>query len=691
MRGLAAIPGVALSYLAIPCVELAALLVLGACASAPPSPQEPATVVTDQSAKVDVRFEGNDSLSGFRLNRVVADLLVDFARDPATESPIFDGASDLEDHYRSAGFPDVKVSYRIEREPALRVVFVIDEGPRVTVDETPSIVSAAIPADQLLELWSRQNSGLLGLGSPYFVEDDLRAFAFAIRARYEEAGYLDAEVDGPDITRAPGAATARVRIAVRAGQRYMLGSVQLSTDLLTHLPDLDMTAVGKPYDPLVMTKLRGAMREALRDTGYPSPTVRVIREVDREKKFVHLRVEGSPGPRARIGAIKIEGQERTADSVIENRVEFAEGEWYSGKKIDDTVQNLYLTGLFSKVHVKTEQGAANELLTTIEVQEAEGREISFLGGYGSYEQLRGGVFFTDHNVFGLGQSLRVAGKVSFKSHGADATWTEPQLFGTDNTLSLTTFFKEREEPSFTDTSIGASLALSRRLFEHTQVRVGYGYQKRNGSDVDPTLEPLENEFDIGNVFTELARDDRDSQIYPTRGNREVLRYEVANRVLGGTIDFQRVTAEASWYLPLAEEWVMGLSARTGVIWPGDGQLPVQERFYNGGESTVRSFQESELGPFTPAGEPAGGEFRNVFNAELRFPIIMAFKGAVFADAGNVGSNIEDYGLSNMRYGLGVGLRLALPIGPVRFDAAWNPDPEPQERSSTLHLTVGLPF
>jgi outer membrane translocation and assembly module TamA len=64
---------------------------------------------------------------------------------------------------------------------------------------------------------------------------------------------------------------------------------------------------------------------------------------------------------------------------------------------------------------------------------------------------------------------------------------------------------------------------------------------------------------------------------------------------------------------------------------------------------------------------------------------------VFADAGNVGVNVSDYGLSDLSWGLGAGLRLALPIGPLRFDGAINPDPKIGERQSTLHLSVGLPF
>ena len=141
-----------------------------------------------------------------------------------------------------------------------------------------------------------------------------------------------------------------------------------------------------------------------------------------------------------------------------------------------------------------------------------------------------------------------------------------------------------------------------------------------------------------------------------------------------------------------DEWTLSFGAKTGLLWPRGGEsVPIQERFFAGGESTVRSFEESELGPVLSSGKPAGGQYRNVFNAELRFPIFRAIKGAVFADAGNVGRKVGDWGLSGMRYGLGGGLRLALPIGPVRVDGGWNPDRDPGERSWVVHLSGGLPF
>jgi outer membrane protein assembly factor BamA len=290
--------------------------------------------------------------------------------------------------------------------------------------------------------------------------------------------------------------------------------------------------------------------------------------------------------------------------------------------------------------------------------------------------------------------VRLGGKVSMKSAGSDLTWSEPELFGTRTGLTVTGFVKEREEPSYTDVSQGVSTALSRRVFAHTQLRVGYSFENRDVRDADPSVVlDSQQQFRIGEVFAELVYDDRDSPLFPTSGQRHLVRYEYADEALGGQIALDRLVASASWHLPLFwDHWVLGFNAETGVVWNRQEQeLPVQERFFNGGNDSVRSFREAKLGPRSASGDPIGGEYRNILSAELRFPIFRSLQGAVFADAGNVGVNVSDYGLSDLSWGLGAGLRLALPIGPLRFDGAINPDPKTGERQSTLHLSVGLPF
>jgi outer membrane protein assembly factor BamA len=163
--------------------------------------------------------------------------------------------------------------------------------------------------------------------------------------------------------------------------------------------------------------------------------------------------------------------------------------------------------------------------------------------------------------------------------------------------------------------------------------------------------------------------------------------------LGADIEFVRFRFSASAYVPLTRRINVALRTSQGLLWPGEGfdRIPLQERFYNGGQSTVRSFRESRLGPLDPSGKPTGGSWRNVFTAELRVPLGGLLESSVFADAGNVGEDIEEFGLAGLRWGLGLGIRLRLPIGPVRVDGAWNPDREIGEDEWVIHLSVGYPF
>jgi outer membrane protein assembly factor BamA len=120
-------------------------------------------------------------------------------------------------------------------------------------------------------------------------------------------------------------------------------------------------------------------------------------------------------------------------------------------------------------------------------------------------------------------------------------------------------------------------------------------------------------------------------------------------------------------------------------------LPIDERFFNGGGTTVRSFTERDLGPHDLHGHPLGGEFYTVFNAEYTFPIFGELQGAVFADAGNLLPTSDQPGLDDMRYALGLGLRYKLPIGPIRLDYGFNPDRHPGEDFGAFNVSFGFAF
>jgi outer membrane protein assembly factor BamA len=271
---------------------------------------------------------------------------------------------------------------------------------------------------------------------------------------------------------------------------------------------------------------------------------------------------------------------------------------------------------------------------------------------------------------------------------------DPRLFGTETALILSADAYRREEPSFTDQAYGGTVALQRELVDRWTTRVGYTYRQHNGTDidVDPTEVAVTDYFE-GDVFAETTLDIRDSPIFPRRGLKTSVVVDANDPAFGADIQFVRFRFGISGYWSVTDKLVLAARSEQGLLWPGEAsnRIPLQERFFNGGQNSVRSFEQSQIGPRDSDGTPVGGEFRNLFSLEARFRLIGTLEGAVFGDAGNIGSQVEDFGLSDMRYGIGGGLRLGLPIGPVRADVAWNPDRQPGDPSWTFHLSVGYPF
>jgi outer membrane protein assembly factor BamA len=137
--------------------------------------------------------------------------------------------------------------------------------------------------------------------------------------------------------------------------------------------------------------------------------------------------------------------------------------------------------------------------------------------------------------------------------------------------------------------------------------------------------------------------------------------------------------------------MLAFGARAGVVADVGGTgIPIDERFFNGGGTTVRSFGERELGP-RDRGNPIGGQYFSVFNAEYTFPIYGELQLAVFADAGNLVADASDAGFSDMRYAVGLGLRYQLPIGPLRIDYGVNPNPKDDEAFGAFHFSFGFAF
>ena len=154
----------------------------------------------------------------------------------------------------------------------------------------------------------------------------------------------------------------------------------------------------------------------------------------------------------------------------------------------------------------------------------------------------------------------------------------------------------------------------------------------------------------------------------------------------------RTALRCSYYLPLGS-WLLAVGARSSAFITSDNlsDIPIDERFFNGGSNTVRSFAERELGPLYEDEYPLGGLSRTIFNAELVIPVFSDLKAAVFFDAGNLLAEDSLFSTDDFRQAIGAGIRYNLPVGPLRLDYGYNPSPRPGEASGAFHFSFGFAF
>jgi len=653
-------------------------------------------------AEVIAQFENATGFSLGRLLNVVDPYMRDLSKDPQRDAAAQDAALDVEDLYREYGYPDVSVKFRIERrkkgappDAPIVVVFEVEPGPQVVVTKLTISGNKSVKTSELRELWERRLSGFLGLGRPLFVESDLNAFANAIRARYLGQGWLEVEVDGPKITRAPGSNEAEVAFVITEGTRFKVGKLIMSDALREAFGKaLPKFPSGSLLSMQEIEEFSIACYRGLRRLGYPDPQLKRALRVNRKEQIADVVIDGQPGKKMIVTDVEIEGNQKTATAVIRAKIDIQKGQLFNGDKEDEARRKLQETGFFSKIDIVHEPAGEGMIKIVFKLTEREtgSVEIEF-PGWGSYEKLHGLIRLSERNIFGTGFGASALARLSTKGYRYQLGIQDPALFSTKARFDVSGEFQRRERPSYVDRYFQTTTAVSYPLARRVVSRLGYRFNTRIDARAevsDPAA--LLTDFNMGSVFLELSQDKRDNPIVARTGHREHVGIEVVDDVLGGDVNFVRMSGRVSAYSLLTEAVGLAVNAETGVIFPGDGTgtVPVQERWFNGGENTVRSYRQDQLGPKDAFGQPTGGEFRNIFNLEFRIqpdPKRSPFSLAIFGDAGNVGFDVKDYGFRDMGYAIGTGLR----AGPVRLDFGYNPHRKPGDDVWVIHFSIGQAF
>lgn len=656
---------------------------------------------------LDVAFRGNKSFSERELLTVVERTLRAYTRSQWKRSVIDDVASELEDFYRGQGFPRARAPYELAENQGGRdrATFELDEGPRAVLAELTFEGNVSVSSRVLAPLFEWPGAGtfggVLGSGTQWYSERSARRGAREVERAYADRGWTDCVVETPHVEFDESGTRARVTVRVQEGIRYQLAAVSvegaewLDAELVRETWASDL---GRPFDERTLVEIRGRIEQLFAERGHPDVRAELTTRTASADGAVTLAFHVTPGPLVHVGTVTLRGNESTQDRFVKSRLALRAGGLYTRTHERETLTDLYRTGLFETAELHWTPAADGVRDLEVELKEAPSLETWFEPGYGSYERARVGAGLRERNLFGTGRAFLVDGTAGALAWNGRGSLVDPWTFGRDTTAELSVFGGQREEPSFQRTELGSRIQLSHSLGEHWEGSAAYQYRFSgiDDVDVDALLDPdLTDDVDISSVTAALAHDTRDLVFDPSRGEASRASVEVATAVLGSELDFVRVRASHTSIVRLhEEETLVALAFRTGWIVPTGGtqEIPLQERFFNGGESTVRSFREDRLGPRDADGTPVGGEAYNVLSVELRQRLGGRWRAALFVDAGNVVTDHSDYfEFSGVRYGVGVGLRYSLPIGPIRLDGALNPDPEAGESDGAIHLSLGLAF
>ncbi|MBS0661144.1 MAG: BamA/TamA family outer membrane protein [Verrucomicrobia bacterium] len=661
------------------------------------------------AAAVTLEFPGARAFAEPALREALADPLESIDREGLTPATADDAAFFLELFYRRHGFSKALVTATIQSRDRLRLS--VDEGVKLRLGEVKFVGARGLPETRLRDYFlaptrSREAAGALVL--PY-IAGDLQSGLQTLQTLYESEGYLQARVQLiPPRVRGE---TVDLTVLVREGRQSRFGPVRLTglptaepvrprvwwrrllakRDLLSPRQRLEVGLAelsAGPYTPATAEAMAQKVAEYLKSRGHYSATARAVSGRSRNGR-VPVVIAARPGPVLRFGDVRVTGTERLKPAYVRNRFLALQGQRYSPERLDEVFSDEMRTGLFQNLRLAPQPEPDGTLRLDVAVTEAKAREFGVSGGFSSFDGPIFGVEYRDRNFRGTGRPLSLRADYSARTLAGEILYEDPHLFETDNRFRARLSLATRDLDSYTKREIGLLLSLSRRPLK--AVELGVFAQIRAVEISELKVAPAEAgrlKYVIPSLGATLSLDGRDSPLNPLRG----LAFNASADFSAGQFQFLRATARLSYYLQLGRTG-LSLGLRGSVLRPFNGggrnSIPIDERFFLGGSTTVRSFTERRLGPRDAVtGKPTGGLTSVTFNAEYNFPIWKELRGAVFYDAGALG---RDSGLGSIRQGIGAGLRYALPIGPLRIDYGFNPSPRPGESRGALHIAFGVAF
>jgi outer membrane protein assembly factor BamA len=645
-------------------------------------------------AETRVRITGTKQKSENEILDLMGGRLAHVRANEAAPSRADDAAFLVRQVLRKDGYTDVRVDWKIVGRG--EIVLTVHEGGRLSLGRVRVNGVPPAEAEKLAKLYARpaRKGHSFTSGAAPFREEDAETGLSYLRQELNAQGYWGGEAAVTNRTTDPASGAVDLTIDVRPGPLYSISEAKIVSRDGRGMPEAQAAAnpyAGKTATTGNLNAMRLAVEEVFVSSGYPDAEISMTRTLDAPRFvpefFINL------GKRVRLNRIDVEGLVRTNPKRIEARLKSLEGDWYDEAAMNKRLRGFLAIGAFSSARLETREIAGDRIDATLHLEEARAKEISFAAGGDSYLGALLRTTYTDRNL--MGELLGFSAGFEFSSRGVlgEARLVDPWFMGTDVAASARVYALVYGREGYSTFETGLEGTGTWEFGDHYKLEALVGFSFVNlTEDGLPVSELGETVYGQPRLRVTQTLDYRDSAVLPRNGWHLTAPLEIGSAM--GDLSTSYVQAELSgaWYHTFENDWQIVLGGAGGILMPsGDGvDIPVNLRLFNGGAHSVRSFPERELGP-TVEGYPTGGEGVWHANVELIRRLAGSLKAVGFVDAGSLSREFDKLGSGDVELAVGLGLRLDLPIGPVRLEYGYNLTRDPGDPVGTLHFAIGVAF
>ncbi|MGN6553831.1 MAG: outer membrane protein assembly factor BamA [Verrucomicrobiota bacterium] len=684
-------------------------------------------VVQAKPRLTDIKFQGNVKYSDKKLKKK----LTSKAGEPLDERKLFTDSQEIQKMYQKAGYPGTEVKYiaNIDSDTArATATFEIKESQKVKIVEVDFLGASAFSQKELRKVLKTRKRWMFSwiTGSGVFKEEQFEDDKERLADFYRSRGYIDFEIKDVRFDY-PTPRKMVIRFVVYEGRQYKVGSVTFSgnqlfsnEEIAAGLRALQPKGVLVNKTKLGPNGLKMDVGDVFTPKGYADDTqqiedfygargyidvsrnLNVARIPNTDTGNMDLQFKIDEGQKSYIEKIEIRGNDKTKDRVIRRELAVSPGETFDMVRVRLSKQRLEGLQYFEKVDARPEPtDVPNRKNLVIGVDEKNTGNLSLGAGFSSVDSLVGFAEVTQGNFdlfhpptfTGGGQKLRLRVQLGTQRQDYLMSFIEPWFLGRKLALGVDLYHRELNfqslENLYDETRTGGHISLTKALGSDFVIgsvgyrleNVGINLNGNVGSSnnipyatpvIPPDIEAQEGDTMLSKFDVSLAYDTRNSTTLPNKGQRTEFSIDLAGP-FGGTENYYKIELKSHWYFKgFFTGHVLELLGGTGVAdsYGSTDQVPFYDRYYLGGLYSLRGFKYRSISPrqlSSGSKEPVGGDTYYFGSAEYSLPIIERLRFAMFYDIGNVMYNPYTFNFSDYNSNWGLGLRLNLPIGPLRLD------------------------